>query len=111
MIPNQKVAGSIPAGTTKRQFPLGIRITEVERELQMRRAVYPGQVARKKMKDSTARHNIEIMQDVLDTLVWLREHETKIKEYLEGGAHGAQTVLKTVADLKVDGSSPSPSAT
>lgn len=67
-----------------RSFPLAIRIAEVERELHMRRDVYPRLVSARppKMKQRDADNRIEIMEDVLRTLKWLKEHEAEIKAYV-----------------------------
>ena len=48
-------------------------ITEVEREIRMRRAVYPHQVARGNTRQSTADERIRRMEAVLATLRALEE--------------------------------------
>lgn len=65
-----------------RKYPLAIRIAEVRRELALRKAVYPGWVARGKMKQKDANNHVDIMQDVHDTLTWLQEFEGEIVAFL-----------------------------
>jgi hypothetical protein len=52
----------------ERQIPLSVQIKSVEREIAMRRAVYPKRVATKAMKQETADHEIAAMEAVLGTL-------------------------------------------
>ena len=67
--------------------PLGAQISEVKRELEMRRNVYGRQVAAGKMRQSEAEMFINRMEAVLRTLEYVREHQTTIivavKEALE----------------------------
>jgi hypothetical protein len=65
-----------------RKYPITVRIAEVRRELALRKAVYPGQVTRGKMRQSEADRHLDIMQDVHDTLVWLQENEQKLTAML-----------------------------
>ena len=44
------------------------QITEIERELGLRRRVYPKWVDAGKMKQATAEYRIEVLEGVLDTL-------------------------------------------
>lgn len=48
---------------------LQAQIAEVQREIRMRRDVYPGLVARRKMREGEAEEKILIMQNVLATLI------------------------------------------
>lgn len=41
---------------------------EVQREIAMRKKVYPGLVAKGKMTEADAAHRIEVMESVLQTL-------------------------------------------
>ncbi|HKQ90878.1 MAG TPA: Rmf/CrpP family protein [Blastocatellia bacterium] len=50
------------------EMPLPVQIKAVEREIAMRKAVYPGRVAKKAMKPETAAHEILAMEAVLRTL-------------------------------------------
>lgn len=50
---------------------LAQQIAEVERELALRNNVYPGLVARKKMRQGEADAHVARMQAVLKTLRWL----------------------------------------
>lgn len=52
---------------------LNVQITEVERELRMRQRVYPGLVARGKMRPSEAAELIRIMESVLESLRTLQQ--------------------------------------
>ena len=53
--------------------PLSMMIEEVERELRMRSQVYPGLVARKRMRQSEAIEHTERMKSVLATLQQLQD--------------------------------------
>ena len=55
------------------QFSLNEMISEVEREVRMRQVVYPGLVARKKLRQSEADRLIAIMEAVADRLYKLRD--------------------------------------
>jgi hypothetical protein len=50
------------------KIPLSVQIKSVEREIAMRKAVYPTRVAAKKMKQETADHELAAMEAVLGTL-------------------------------------------
>jgi hypothetical protein len=54
---------------------LATQIAEVERELIMRRRVYPGMVRNRHMRESVANMQIEIMESVLATLLELKRRE------------------------------------
>lgn len=60
-------------------FSIDAQIEEVERELRLRREVYPRQVANGRMRQSIAEYHIGRMMAVLDTLkkqkleAWKRE--------------------------------------
>lgn len=60
------------------------QIAEVQREIDMRRSVYPGLVARGRMRESEADLCISRMRDVLATLQWLARTERLIKQRLAG---------------------------
>lgn len=65
---------------------LTAQIGEVKRELALRRGVYPGFVAARKMRQAEADLHLEYMGAVLDTLEWLRLHEPAIREALAAKA-------------------------
>ena len=50
------------------EMTLAVQIKAVEREIAMRKAVYPKRVATKAMKPETAAHEIAAMEAVLKTL-------------------------------------------
>lgn len=52
-------------------YSLASQIAEVERELRMRREVYPRLVTTRKLRQAEADMRIAIMQSVLDTLTRL----------------------------------------
>jgi hypothetical protein len=52
----------------ERKIPLSVQIKSVEREIAMRKAVYPTRVAARKMKQETADNEIAAMEAVLQTL-------------------------------------------
>lgn len=66
---------------------LAAQIAEVRREIDMRGHVYPGLVARGRMRQSEADLCTDRMRDVLATLQWLQRHEPSIRRLLadEGG--------------------------
>lgn len=55
------------------------QIEEVQREIELRRKVYPHQVATGKMRESVAALHIQRMEAVLTTLQWLRDNEAAIR--------------------------------
>lgn len=55
---------------------LRLQIAEVEREIRMRESVYPGWVARKKMRQGEADEHLARMRDVLKTLQRLEAQDT-----------------------------------
>ena len=56
---------------------LEAQIAEVEREISMRRQVYPHQVNARKLRESVADLQIERMEDVLQTLKSLQTETRK----------------------------------
>jgi len=62
------------------EFNLTAQIAEVERELTMRRKVYPHFVASEKLTHDEAKYYMGRMEAVLKTLKWLQANEARIKE-------------------------------
>jgi hypothetical protein len=62
------------------------QIDEVQRELALRKNVYPGFVASGKMTESNAEMHCERLRAVLATLQWLQAHADVIKHRLAGEA-------------------------
>lgn len=58
--------------------PLTELIKSVEREISLRRTVYPGQVKAGKMKQEKATHEIECMEDIKRMLEFNGEQELGI---------------------------------
>lgn len=58
------------------------QIAEVDREIAMRRRVYPGQVRVGKMRQAEADLLIERMQAVRATLKFCQENEADIRAYM-----------------------------
>jgi hypothetical protein len=56
------------------------QIAEVEREISLRRRVYAGLVARRTMKQGEAEERINLMQNVLETLMRLERAERGLDE-------------------------------
>ena len=56
---------------------LRVMIQEVEREIKMRRQVYPRQIARGTMRNGEAVELIEMMESVLETLQQLQEEKQR----------------------------------
>ena len=61
---------------------LNQQIEEAEREMGLRRKVYPALVARGKMRASEADFFVERQQAIIDTLSWLQDNEDVIKQRL-----------------------------
>ncbi len=59
---------------------LDMQIAEVEREIAMRKRVYPKWVTDGKMKQHMAERQIASMEAVSVTLNWLKRNEDKIRE-------------------------------
>lgn len=61
------------------KISIGAQIEEVDREIALRKRVYPNQVSRKNMRQSEADLHIERMGAVKTTLEWLRDNEADIR--------------------------------
>lgn len=61
-------------------FSLGQQIEEVDRELKLRREVYPRWTGSGKMRKAEAEYHLARMESVRKTLIWLRENEAKIRQ-------------------------------
>ena len=64
------------------KFSLTAQIDEIDRELALRRDVYPRLVATKKLRESHAKYQMDRLLAVRATLVWLSENESIIKQRL-----------------------------
>jgi hypothetical protein len=58
------------------------QISEVERELALRRSVYPAQVGKGTLKQSVADLLTERMEAVLKTLRWVEKNELELRAFL-----------------------------
>ena len=65
---------------------LAAQILEVDREIAMRRKVYPGWVSRGKMRQAESDLHIRQMEAVRETLEWLKANEDRIREALKSEA-------------------------
>jgi hypothetical protein len=65
------------------KFSLTAQITEVDRELAQRKDVYARLVATRKLRQSHADYQMELLRAVRATLTWLAENETTIKQRLQ----------------------------
>jgi hypothetical protein len=54
-------------------LPLAEQIAAVEREINLRKRVYPRRIEARKMTRDNADREIARMSAVLDTLIWLRD--------------------------------------
>jgi len=63
-------------------FSLAQQIEEVDRELELRRRVYPGQVRSGAMRQSVADYHMARMQAVLTSLRWLQANETDVRAFV-----------------------------
>lgn len=66
-------------------FSISAQISEVERELKMRRQVYPHQVAMGKMRKSVAEYQTDALAAVLDSLQWNRDNRADVIEWIKAG--------------------------
>lgn len=64
--------------TEKRKISIEQQISEVQRELALRRNVYPGLVVRGKMRQGEADEHTARLEAVLTTLMWLRDNRAWI---------------------------------
>src|SRR5262245_61805311 len=62
---------------------LGLQIKEIDREIALRRSVYPGLVHKRKMTQSVADMHVEIMGAAKRSLEWLQTNEAEIRPYIE----------------------------
>lgn len=58
------------------------QIAEMDREIAMRQRVYPNQVREGKMRQSEAEHLIERAMAIRATLVFCKDNETDIREFI-----------------------------
>lgn len=58
------------------------QITEIDREIAMRESVYPRQVSAGKMRQAEADMLMERIFAIRATLVFCREHEADIRDYI-----------------------------
>ena len=61
------------------QFPLTQQIEEIEREIALRKNVYPRMVGSGKLRQGEADFHMARIESVLKTLKWMKEHEEAIK--------------------------------
>lgn len=66
-------------------IPIAQQIAELRRELAMRSQVYPGLIAKKKMRQGEADLHVARMSAALRSLEWLQEHEGEIKAMMGTG--------------------------
>ena len=64
------------------KISIGAQIEEVDRELVLRRRVYPNLVRKGEMRESVAALHIQRLESVRATLEWLQENEIRIKQAL-----------------------------
>jgi hypothetical protein len=55
-------------------IPLDEQIAEVEREIRLRHRVYGRRVSDRKMSQAQANKQIGLMEAVLDSLRWMKDH-------------------------------------
>ena len=64
------------------KISIGAQIEEVDREITLRRDVYPRQVAKRLMRESVANMHIERMEAVRETLKFCRDNEADIRAWM-----------------------------
>ena len=70
---------------TSHHFSISAQISEVERELKMRRQVYPHQVRTGKLRQSVAEYQTDALAAVLESLQWNRENRADVIEWVKAG--------------------------
>ena len=68
---------SVMPTASPRKHSLRMQIQEVEREIRMRRQVYPRLISKGQMRNGEAVELIETMESVLETLQQLQEQEQR----------------------------------
>ena len=63
------------------------QIEEVDRELALRKRVYPVEVSRGRMRKSIADYHVARLEAVRNTLAWLQANEAKIEGALGNEAN------------------------
>lgn len=71
---------------------IGAQIQEVDRELVLRRRVYPNLVRKGEMRESVSALHIERLEAVRATLEWLQLNEVRIKQALGADTAGGEIV-------------------
>lgn len=61
------------------KISIGQQIDEIERELKMRRDVYPRWVSSGKIRQSIADYQVARLEAAKATLEWLRDHEMTVR--------------------------------
>jgi hypothetical protein len=64
------------------EIPLSVQIAEAQRELKLRRDLYPAWIAAGKLKQKVANNRIDIMAEIVRTLTDLREQQLAQLEQL-----------------------------
>lgn len=70
------------------KFSLAAQIEEIDRELEQRRRVYPRLVAKGELRKSVGDYQVQRLDAVRATLVWLQENEARIKTQLGAARPG-----------------------
>jgi hypothetical protein len=65
---------------TSKRVPLGDMVKVCQRELALRKAVYPSRVANGKMKDEEAVYQTHAMDSIVKFLQWAADNEKAVRE-------------------------------
>jgi hypothetical protein len=65
-----------------KKISLGAQLEEIDREIELRRKVYPRLVAKREIRESLANLHIARLEAVRATLAWLQANEGLIKARL-----------------------------
>ena len=84
----------------ERRISLAQQIEEVQRELDARATVYPRLYAKGTLRTSVGQYQVQRMQAVLETLLWLKKNEQKIREGMTSAKEGERQCM-TVLFLKI----------
>lgn len=73
---------------SQRKILIEQQISEVQREIGLRKNVYPGLVARGKMRQGEADEHMARIEAVLTTLIWLRDNRSWVVAATPGSPMG-----------------------
>jgi hypothetical protein len=91
------------------RIPLAVQIAEIEREIALRRRVYPRWIQIGRMKQDDADRHIATLEAARVTLQWLKENETFVRgavEWARNETTGRRWLENYAADQQQRGATP-----